>query len=59
MRKLILVVLLLITVISLVILVMSLTNQASVFYDYRLVIGIAFIMFAGILTRYLKNTKER
>lgn len=63
MRKLVLVTLLFITVVNLVILIMSLTNETSIFYGYRFVIGIAFMAFGGLLTRHLlsynKETAER
>lgn len=59
MRKLVLVTLLVITVVNLVILVMALTNEASVFYGYSLVIGIALLTFGGLLTRHLLRYNKK
>lgn len=63
MRKILLVVLLLITIVNFVILVIALTNKSSIFYHNRLVIGLSFMMFGGFLRqhilRYNKTNSEK
>jgi hypothetical protein len=59
MRKIVLVALLSITLTNLIILILALTNEKSMFYGYRLVIGIMFIMFGGFLTRYLLSYNKK
>jgi hypothetical protein len=62
MRKIILGFLSLITIANFILLVIALTNKSSDFYNYRLVIGISFIMFGGFLRQqilsYGKSIKE-
>jgi hypothetical protein len=62
MRKIILGFLSLITIVNFILLVIALTNKSSAFYNYRLVIGISFIMFGGFLRQqilsYGKSIKE-
>jgi hypothetical protein len=52
MKKAIFAFLVLATIANLVILIIALTDESSVFYNYRFIIGIAFIMFGGFLTRH-------
>lgn len=58
MRKIILVFLLIMTFGSFIILVLALTNQSEFLAQYRLVIGVSFMMFGGFLRQHLiRNTK--
>lgn len=53
MRKLILVLLSVITLVNLVLLIIALTQPTSSLYPYRLVIGISMIAFGGFLRRHI------
>ncbi len=53
MRKIVLVFLSIIVTINFVILVIALTDKSSVLYNYRLVIGISFVMFGGFLRQHI------
>lgn len=58
MRKIILVFLLIMTFGNFIILVLALTNQSEFLAQYRLVIGVSFMMFGGFLRQHLiRNTK--
>ena len=58
MRKIILVFLLAMTLGNFIILVMALTNQSEFLNQYRLIIGLSFLMFGGFLRQHLvRNTK--
>jgi hypothetical protein len=58
MRKIFLVFLLAMTLGNFIILVMALTNQSEFFNQYRLIIGLSFLMFGGFLRQHLvRNTK--
>lgn len=58
MRKIILVFLLTITLGNFIVLVMAFTNQSEFLNQYRLVIGLSFLMFGGFLRQHLiRNTK--
>lgn len=58
MRKIILVFLLTMTLGNFIILVMALTNQSEFLNQYRLIIGLSFLMFGGFLRQHLvRNTK--
>lgn len=58
MRKIILVFLLTMTLGNFIILVIALTNQSEFFNQYRLIIGLSFLMFGGFLRQHLvRNTK--
>jgi hypothetical protein len=59
MRKLILVTLLIITTVNLVFLIIALTNETSKFYEYRLGIGLAFLMFGGFLRQHLLSYNKK
>ena len=62
MRKIVLVFLSIATALNFVILAIALTNQSSFLYNYRLAIGISFMMFSGFLRqhilRYNKTSKK-
>jgi hypothetical protein len=59
MKKIIFLFLILIIVANLILLIIALTDKSSEFYNYRLVIGISFIMFGGFLRHhFLSNNKN-
>jgi len=53
MKKLVLILLSVLTLTNLIMLIFALTNPASVLYPYRLVIGIFLLMFGGFLRRHI------
>ncbi len=53
MRKIVLVFLLLVTIANFIILAIALTNSSSILHNYRIGIGISFIMFGGFLRQHL------
>lgn len=58
MRKIILVFLLTMTLGNFIVLVMAFTNQSEFLNQYRLFIGLSFLMFGGFLRQHLiRNTK--
>lgn len=58
MKKIILVFLLTMTLGNFIVLVMAFTNQSKILNQYRLVIGLSFLMFGGFLRQHLvRNTK--
>ena len=58
MRKVVLILLSVITLANLVLLIIALTKPASSLYPYRLVIGIVFLMFGGFLRRHILRYNE-
>ena len=58
MRKIIFIFLLTMTFGNLIILIIALTNQSEFLNQYRLVIGLSFLMFGGFLRQHLiRNSK--
>lgn len=58
MRKIILAFLLTMTLGNFIVLVMAFTNQSEFLNQYRLIIGLSFLMFGGFLRQHLiRNTK--
>lgn len=53
MRKIILILLSIITLANLVLLIIAFTQPTSLLYPYRLVIGISLIVFGGFLRRHI------
>ncbi len=58
MRKVVLILLSVITLANLVLLIIALTRPASSLYPNRLVIGIFFLMFGGFLRRHILRYNE-
>jgi uncharacterized membrane protein HdeD (DUF308 family) len=58
MRKLVLIVLSVLTLANLVVLVMALTQPTSSFYPYRMVIGLLLIANGGLLRRHILRYNE-
>ncbi|WP_309614903.1 hypothetical protein [Flavobacterium sp.] len=58
MRKVVLILLSVITLANLVLLIIALTQPASSLYPFRLVIGIVFLMFGGFLRRHILRYHE-
>lgn len=58
MKKIVLALLSLLTIATLVILIIALTNKSSGFYNYRLVIGISFLVFGGILRQQISSNRK-
>lgn len=58
MRKVVLILLSVITLANLVLLIIALTQPASSLYPFRLVIGIVFLMFGGFLRRHILRNHE-
>lgn len=53
MKKVILIVLSVLTLTNLIMLIIALTDPTSVLFPYRLVIGIFLLMFGGFLRRHI------
>lgn len=58
MKKIALALLSLLTIATLVILIIALTNKSSDFYNYRLAIGISFLVFGGILRQQISSNRK-
>ncbi len=48
----------LLTIVTLVILIIALTNKSSDFYSYRWIIGILFLVFGGVLRKQISSTNK-
>lgn len=59
MKKIVLVFLSLVTILNLVILVIAFTNESSFLYNYRLIIGISFLMFGGFLRQHVLSYNKK
>lgn len=46
------------TLANLIVLIIAFTNNASIFYNYRLVIGILFLVVGGFLRRQILISKK-
>ncbi|HNP32291.1 MAG TPA: hypothetical protein PKN96_03265 [Flavobacterium sp.] len=58
MNKPTLILLSLITLATLVVLIIALTQPTSAFYPYRLVIGICLLVFGGLLRRHILRYRD-
>ncbi len=58
MRKVVLILLSVITLANLILLIIVLTKSTSPLYPYRLVIGISLLMFGGFLRRHILRYNE-
>lgn len=58
MRKVVLILLSVITLTNLVLLIIALTHSTSTLYSYRLAIGISLLMFGGFLRQHILRYNE-
>jgi|GEM_PF-4165156 len=59
MKKTIIAFLFLATIANLIVLIIALTNKTSIFYNYRFVIGISFLMFGGFLRKQIMSFRKK
>jgi len=58
MKKTIFAFLLLATIANLILLILTFTDNSSSFSNYKIVIGISFVVFGGLLSRQLLSSKK-